>query len=124
MVSVLKGILWIVSAILSFFIAAMTVSPQEAAANITRWLILFGFRNASDWFSTHASHKVELSPESIMHAVTAKCAKPPCAEAMSSGSSFHVPEIVLFALVALVVALILIWMMRRRPQSMLASRGW
>ena len=124
MVSVIKGILWIASAILSFFIAAMTVSPQEAVANIMKWLSLLGLRSASGWFSEHASHKVHLSPDSIMHAMTAKCAKPPCAEAMSSSSSYEVPEIVLFALAALVVALIFIWFMRRRPESMLASRGW
>ena len=122
--SLFKGILWILSAMLSFFIAAMTVSPQEAVANITRWLMLFGLRGASDWFSAHASHKVHLSPDSVMRAITAKCAKPPCAHAVSSGaSSFDIPDIVLIALTALVTALVLIWLMRRRP-SLLASRGW
>ena len=117
--SFFKGILWILSAVLSFFIAAMTVSPQEAAANVARWLTLFGFRSASDWFSTHASHKVHLSPNSVMHALTSKCVGPSCAH--SSGTSFDVPDVVLIALTALVTALGLIWFMRRRPRSLLAS---
>ncbi len=62
---------------LSLFIAAITVSPQEAVANITRWLVLFGLRGTSDWFSAHASHKVHLSPNAIMHAMTGKCATRP-----------------------------------------------
>ena len=119
--SLLKGILWILSAMLSLLIAAVTVSPQEAVANITRWLNLFGFRGASDWFSAHASHKVHLSADSIMHAIMAKCAKPACVHAVSSGTSFDIPDIVIIALTALVTALILIWVMRRRPRSLLAD---
>jgi len=119
--SLFKGLLWILSATLSLFIAAMTVSPQEAVANIMRWLALFGLRGASGWFSAHASHKVHLSPNSIMHAMTTKCAAPPCASAASGSTSFDIPEVVLFALAALVAALILIWIMRRRPQSLLAG---
>jgi hypothetical protein len=122
--SLFKGILWILSATLSFFIAAMTVSPQEAVANITKWLLLLGLRGGSDWFSAHASHKVHLSPDSVMDAITTRCAKPPCAHAVSSGvPSIDIPEVVLIALAALVTALVLIWLMRRRP-SLLASRGW
>jgi hypothetical protein len=119
--SLFRGLLWILSAALSLFIAAMMVSPQEAVANIMRWLMLFGLRGTSDWFSAHATHKVHLSPDSIMHAMTAECAKPPCAHTVSSGVSFYVPEITLIAFVALVAALILIWIMRRRPRSLLAG---
>ena len=121
--SLFKGILWILNAILSLFIAAITVSPQEAVANITRWLMLLGLRGASDWFSEHASHKVHLSTGPLMHAMTAKCTTPPCAHAVSSGTSFDISDVVLVALTALVASLILIWLMRRRPNSMLSSVG-
>ena len=125
MSALIKGILWILSAMLSFFIAAMTVSPQEAAANIVRWLTLFGFRSASDWFSVHASHRVHLSPTSMMHAVTGKCAGPSCAHAMGgSGSSLDVPDVVLIAATALITALILIWFLRRGPRSPMAPARW
>jgi hypothetical protein len=117
--SLFRGLLWILSAALSLFLAAITVSPQEAVANITRWLNLFGLRGSSDWFLTEANHKIRLSPDSIMHAMTAECAKPPCAHAVNSGVSFYVPEITLIAFVALVAALILIWIVRRRPSSLL-----
>jgi hypothetical protein len=120
--SLLKGILWILSAILSLFIAAMTVSPQEAVANVMRWLTLFGLRGASNWFSMHATHKVHLSPDSVMHAMTTKCTGPSCAHAVSgSGSSVDVPDVVLIALTALLTALVLIWFMRRRPTSLLSG---
>jgi len=119
--SLFKGLLWILSATLSLFIAAMTVSPQEAVANIMRWLALFGLRGASGWFSAHASHKVHLSPNSIMHAMTAKCATQPCAQVAGGSASYDVPDVVLIAVTALVASLILIWIMRRRPQSLLAG---
>jgi len=120
--SLFKGILWISSAILSFFIAAMTVSPQEAAQNIERWLTLLGLSSASNWFTQHAHHRMHLSADSLTRTLS-KCSGPHCATGASSGTSFEIPEVVLFALAALAAALVLIWLMRRRP-TLLASRGW
>ena len=121
--SLFKGILWIASAVLSFFIAAMTVSPQEAAQNIERWLKLLGLSSASNWFTQHAHHRMHLSADSITRTMSAKCSGPHCAPDASPGTSFEVPEVVLFALAALTATLVLIWLMRRKP-TLLASRGW
>jgi hypothetical protein len=119
--TLVRALLWALSALLTLFVAAMSVSPQAAAANIARWLVLLGLRSSSAWFTSHAHNRVHLSADAITRTMTAKCAAPCTHVAGASSSSFEVSELVLIAIAALVTALVLIWLMRRRPRSLLAS---
>lgn len=114
--SLLKFLLWIFSITLTLFVAAMSVTPQMAGENIEAWLGLIGFKSGASWFTAHAHHRVHLSPDTIKHAWSGGNAH----SGISSG--VDVPDVVLMALAALVLALVLIWWISsRRPRSLLAS---
>jgi hypothetical protein len=118
--SLIRSLLWLFSISLTLFVAAMSVSPAAAATNVTRWLTLLGLTSASGWFTLHAKHRVHLSADAVTRTMnTSKCVGA-CAHPMTSSSpSIDVPDVILMALGALLLAVVLIWLIPRRRVSLL-----
>ena len=116
--SIVKAVLWLANIALALFIAAMTVTPQMAAQNIATWLGLLGLKSGASWFAVHAAHRVHVARPEITEMSRALCT-PPCHHAGSSSSpGFEVPEIVFYALGALLLSLVVIWLLRRRAPTL------
>jgi len=107
MTSFLRFLLWTFSIALTVFVGAMSVSPQGAITNVTSWLTFLGLAGSSAWFEAHARHRVHLSPETATQLVSRS------AHSVSGGPSLDVPDVVLYALGALVVTLLILWITSR-----------
>jgi hypothetical protein len=116
--SIVKAVLWLANIMLALFIAAMTVTPQAAAANVATWLSLLGLRSGAGWLAIHAAHRVHFARPAITEMARAPCT-PPCHNAGTQASAgFDVPEIIFYALGVLLVSLAIIWLLRRRRPSL------
>ncbi len=120
--SIVKAVLWLANILLAFFIAAMTVTPQAAAANVAMWLGLLGLKSGAGWVTTHAAHHVHFSRSSIPGMSEAPCTAP-CRHPSMHSSGYDVPEVVLYAAGALLVGLAVIWLLRRRGPTLRTQLG-
>jgi hypothetical protein len=111
--SVLRGALWLANIALALFVAAMTVTPQMAVTNVTTWLEFLGLKSGAGWLATHAAHRVHFSRPEI-----SESSRTPCLSPCHSSSGFDVPDVILYALGALLVSLVVIWLLRRRKPAL------
>jgi hypothetical protein len=108
MSGIVKGALWIVNIALTFFILAMTVSPQAAAANVANWASLVGLKGVAAWLSGHSGTAIHFSTHAAPH-MTMKVHGHAVPE-----SGIDIPDLAVFAAGALIVSLIVVFLLRRR----------
>jgi hypothetical protein len=113
--SIVKAVLWIFNIALTFFILAMTVSPQAAAGNVANWISVLGFKSLASWINAHSATTIHFSTHAAPH-MTMRVHGHAVPE-----SGVDIPDVAIFAAGVLIASLVVIYVLRRRNDGIGAS---